>query len=68
MSESWKCMECGTTIEYDPEYCCDGRECGCMGLPIEPPLCGNCWDKISAGMEEQRHGNQAINEPAAADT
>jgi protein gp37 len=21
-----------------PQRCCDGRECGCMGLPIEPPL------------------------------
>lgn len=21
-----------------PTMCCDGRECGCMGLPIDPPL------------------------------
>ena len=22
-----------------PPMCCDGRECGCKGLPIDPPLC-----------------------------
>lgn len=27
-------MECGKPIEYEPEYCCDGRECGCSDLPI----------------------------------
>lgn len=21
-----------------PTYCCSGRDCGCMGMPIEPPL------------------------------
>lgn len=21
-----------------PQRCCDGRECGCMGLPVDPPL------------------------------
>lgn len=68
MAEPYKCMECGIPIEYEPEYCCSGRECGCMGLLIEPPLCGICWDKLFAGMEEQRHGNQAVNEPAAANT
>ena len=22
-----------------PEMCCSGHECGCQGLPTEPPLC-----------------------------
>lgn len=41
-----KCMNCGTTIDYEPEYCCDGRECGCRGLPIDPPLCDKCWENV----------------------
>ena len=41
-----KCMNCGKEIEYEPEYCCSGLECGCQGLPMEPPLCKDCWDKI----------------------
>lgn len=22
--------------------CCSGRDCGCMGMPIEPPICDKC--------------------------
>lgn len=40
------CLNCGELIDYEPEYCCNGRECGCMGLPIEPPICSQeCWDE-----------------------
>ncbi len=44
-----KCIICGINVkDYKPEYCCDGKECGCQGLPIEPPLCDNekCQEKI----------------------
>lgn len=35
--------------DWKPQYCCNGRECGCMGQPIEPPLCSaECWE---LGME-----------------
>ncbi|UVI31195.1 hypothetical protein [Paenibacillus spongiae] len=38
-----KCIECNAEIEdYEPEYCCSGWMCGCMGLPIDPPLCEEC--------------------------
>lgn len=30
-----------------PEMCCSGRDCGCMGLPIEPILCSaKCGEKL----------------------
>lgn len=39
------CMECGKSIPgYEPHYCCNGHECGCYGLPMEPPVCDECWD------------------------
>lgn len=44
-----KCDVCGCIVEdYEPEYCCDGRECCCMGLPIGPCLCGkeDCVEKL----------------------
>lgn len=31
------CIVCDD--EIDVEYCCSGHECGCMGMPIDPPFC-----------------------------
>jgi len=32
------CIHCGKPVkDYQPEYCCNGHECGCYGLPIHPP-------------------------------
>ena len=44
--KGYPCMVCGKPMpDYEPQGCCDGRECGCMGLPIEPPICSEeCWD------------------------
>ena len=37
------CDVCGTEIEVN--MCCSGHECGCMGLPTEPPVCSEkCYD------------------------
>jgi hypothetical protein len=31
------CVICGNEIEI--QRCCSGHECGCMGMPTEPPVC-----------------------------
>lgn len=41
------CDICGVDIEV--AMCCNGHMCGCMGLPIEPPICSsekcyNAWE------------------------
>lgn len=36
------CMKCSTRVHDYVPHCCTGIECGCMGLPIEPPLCSGC--------------------------
>lgn len=38
------CFVCnGPVPDYIPEYCCNGYECGCQGMPVEPPICsGRC--------------------------
>lgn len=42
------CMVCNTSfIGPEPEMCCSGRECGCMGMPIDPIVCSTeCYDKL----------------------
>ncbi len=41
------CEICGKEIEV--RMCCSGFDCGCMGLPIDPPVCSNeCYDKLMA--------------------
>jgi hypothetical protein len=38
------CEICGKEIKII--MCCNGRDCGCMGLPVEPPVCSrDCYDK-----------------------
>lgn len=27
---------------WDDQYCCNGRDCGCYGKPIDPWLCKKC--------------------------
>ena len=36
----YDCLICGKPVpDYEPQMCCSGRECGCMGQPIEPCVC-----------------------------
>lgn len=48
------CYRCGKEYEgeYEPQMCCNGVGCGCLGLPDEPPLCDKC-DRIIFGGEEE---------------
>lgn len=41
--QGWKCIWCSASVqEYMPVFCCLGDDCGCQGLPIEPPVCETC--------------------------
>lgn len=54
MNNQVECINCGAPVDnYEPEYCCDGRECGCFGRPIEPPVCDKCWDEITVGIPDR---------------
>lgn len=41
-----KCSN-GVNVPYDFEFqgCCSGRECGCMGMEINPVFCEECQEK-----------------------
>lgn len=45
------CMYCGESfIGPEPEKCCSGQECGCMGMPIDPVVCSRgCHDMLMQG-------------------
>lgn len=45
------CMVCSKEFQgEEPRMCCSGRDCGCMGLPIEPIVCSDeCYDIIING-------------------
>lgn len=40
------CEICGDEIEV--QMCCSGRDCGCLGLPVDPPICDKieCWTEF----------------------
>lgn len=38
------CVICDKKIKIT--MCCGGHECGCMGMPLEPPVCSNeCFEE-----------------------
>jgi len=63
--KKWKCIICGKEVsDYEPEYCCAGNiygsdyACGCMGKPIEPPLCSDeCAEMIYGKAVEEAHSH-----------
>lgn len=40
------CLVCNKQFMWTPAYCCSGTDCGCRGMPIEPPLCSTDCEKI----------------------
>jgi len=46
------CIVCGKDIEVI--MCCSGRDCGCMGQPVELLLCSSneCFDEFINNLEK----------------
>lgn len=42
------CMNCGKEFRgEEPQMCCNGYQCGCMGMPIDPIVCSKeCYDGL----------------------
>jgi len=58
MSEAASCLRCGVPVEgYKLEYCCNGSDCGCRGLPLEPPLCAECDRIVFGGGKAVKQGD-----------
>ena len=52
--EKYYCFECGENEIPEPVGCCSGRDCGCMGQPIDPPYCDACYDKLMANKKRSK--------------
>ena len=55
-NEKYYCWneKCNNEIP-EPQSCCSGRECGCMGQPIDPPFCSNeCMDEYRKKINERK--------------
>jgi hypothetical protein len=49
------CEICGTEIEV--RICCNSFDCGCGGLPIDPPVCSSeCYDKLMNNNKPEKLG------------
>lgn len=45
------CTICEKEIEV--QMCCSGIDCGCMGLPVDPPVCSDeCYIKFEELMKK----------------
>jgi hypothetical protein len=45
------CIVCNEEIEV--QMCCSGRDCGCMGQPVEPPVCSEeCHYELMNNIEK----------------
>lgn len=33
------CVKEKCDVEIEVTMCCNGTDCGCLGMPTEPPLC-----------------------------
>lgn len=63
--EMVNCALCGQVMFWRPARCCDGFECGCGGMPIDPPVCSRAcgeprgdWVPIGESPESVRAGGR----------
>ena len=60
--EELECLNCGE-IFWGEELkgCCSGKDCGCLGLPINPPICSRtCWEEYFPGKGFNYEAEEAI--------
>lgn len=50
------CMVCGEIfMGPEPKMCCSGRDCGCMGMPIDPIVCSEeCYNHLTGNQNKNQ--------------
>jgi Uncharacterized conserved protein len=52
MSYPTPCLICRNPVEcYEPQYCCGGHDCTCMGQPVDPCICSDACMKALFSVE-----------------
>lgn len=49
--------------DYEPEFCCNGFECGCYGRPINPCVCSSECEDVCYGQRGRSEINIWIGDP-----
>lgn len=51
------CEVCGKFVSgFEYQMCCDGTECNCMGMPIDPCVCSDeCLHNLIKQRKEVRY-------------
>ena len=55
-----RCLICGAEVEdYEPDYCCNGMDCCCLGQPVNPCVCSDkcenaLYEYIGLEFEDRR--------------
>lgn len=53
----YECLICSKPVadaDYKPEFCCNGYECGCRGVPTNPCVCSDaCEDALYSGIGKE---------------
>lgn len=57
------CLICGKNIEI--QMCCNGYMCGCMGQPVEPPLCSEKCHDVYANKPPIKYEDMSIHQLGA---
>ena len=59
--KGYVCIICNKPMpgDYEPDYCCNGDGCGCMGLPPHPVCCSiECenavYDFVGKSFDQRR--------------
>ena len=51
-TKMYECLICNKPVpDYEPKFCCNGSDCGCMGQPTEPCVCSDiCSNALFDGI------------------
>ena len=62
MGDEYHCEACGQPLQdFKPKMCCSSFDCGCRGLPVEPPVCSEkCWDSLKVEADYDEWANKQI--------
>jgi hypothetical protein len=54
-NETYKnyCVQCNKVLDYEPETCCDGKDCGCRGNP-DPMTCSKECFELAYGKNRKQ--------------
>lgn len=55
-SDNWTCENCNSPLDFEPQMCCSGADCGCRGMPVDPMVCSiDCYNVLYGNSNKVKH-------------